>query len=294
MNLRTRIAVMAVICLLLSVQACLADEGVWRKADMDSVAVWYQDYNNTAKTSLVFIHGWSCDSSFWKYQIPAFNKTYRVICIDLPGFGRSDKPQNIAYSMDFFARAVKKVMDETGVENPILVGHSMGYAVTRQYLTDYPGTVKAVCNVDGAYFRIPEDPKALEAMQAEKEGIIKGMTGPNRPEAVHAFIKSTFYGKTPPELQKEIESVMAAADPHAANSSLMEMFKLDQWAHRSFDVPALSLYAVNPYLTPDEEAYQRTVFPKLTFALWDDCGHYLMLEKAARFNTALRNFIRDL
>lgn len=290
-----KLVILPLLCLFLLQSVCLAADGdEWRKTDMDGVEIWYQDHNPAAKTALVFIHGWSCDSSFWRYQIPAYNKNWRVIAIDLPGFGRSGKPQDAVYSMDFFAKAVKRVLDDSGAASPVLIGHSMGYAVIRQYLTDYPGTVRAVCNVDGAYFRIPEDPRALEAMKAEMAKIVAGMTGPNRSEAVRQFIASTFYGKTPPELQKEIEAVMAAADPHAANSSLMEMFKMDQWEHRSFDVPALSLYARNPHLPPDEEACQRAAFPKLTFALWDDCGHYLMLEKPARFNTALRNFIRDL
>ncbi len=48
-----------------------------------------------------------------------------MITVDLPGHGESDKPQ-IAYTMDLFARAVEAVMRDAGVDQAVLVGHSMG------------------------------------------------------------------------------------------------------------------------------------------------------------------------
>src|SRR5215470_6980900 len=82
--------------------------------------------------ALVFVHGWACDMTSWKYQVPAFAKTHRVIAIDLPGHGLSDKP-DIAYSMDLFARAVDAVLAADGVRRAVLVGHSMGTMVVRQF-----------------------------------------------------------------------------------------------------------------------------------------------------------------
>ena len=64
--------------------------------------------------TLLFIHGWSCDTTFWKSQINYFKKNYRVIAIDLPGHGKSSKPK-INYTFDLFSEAVKKVIDDAGV-----------------------------------------------------------------------------------------------------------------------------------------------------------------------------------
>src|SRR5262245_38162541 len=61
------------------------------------------------REALVFIHGWTCNLTFWKPQIEAFKSKTRVIAIDLPGHGDSDKP-HIDYTMDLFARAIDAVL----------------------------------------------------------------------------------------------------------------------------------------------------------------------------------------
>src|SRR5207247_2533373 len=60
-------------------------------------------------TAVVFVHGWSCDLTFWRAQVPAVDGRVRAIFLDLPGFGRSDKP-DVAYTMDYFAGAVDAVL----------------------------------------------------------------------------------------------------------------------------------------------------------------------------------------
>src|SRR5437879_13104724 len=71
-------------------------------ANYDNGKVHYYDIgNHKSKTALVFIHGWTCNADFWKDSYNAF-PTYRVIALDLPGHGQSDKPRT-NYSMGDFA-----------------------------------------------------------------------------------------------------------------------------------------------------------------------------------------------
>src|SRR5438876_542984 len=90
----------------------------------DRARVHYKSYGK-GREALVLIHGWTCNLNYWREQIPDFAKRNRVIAIDLPGHGLSDKPQ-VAYSMDLFARAVEAVMRDAKVDWAVLVGHSMG------------------------------------------------------------------------------------------------------------------------------------------------------------------------
>ena len=69
-----------------------------RFAKFEGMRVHYDNYGK-GKEALVFVHGWTCNATFWKANVPAFINDIRVIAIDLPGHGQSDKPQ-IAYSMD--------------------------------------------------------------------------------------------------------------------------------------------------------------------------------------------------
>ena len=270
------------------------DDGQWQKASLDGVEIYYQDSGNRDGIPLVFIHGWSGNSSLWHYQTSAFAKDFRVIVLDLPGFGRSGKPHNVDYTMDYFARAVKSVIDQAGVKNPVLIGHSMGYAVVRQYLTDFPDTVRAIVNVDGAFLRVPESQAGRDALNSQIESWLKTFDNPDRPQAVKQFLESTFYGKTPEKLREEIIAVAVAADTYAADSSMREMLNLEQWKDRQFNVPALMLYAQSEHITPDHEAYMRTLFPKMVYKMWNDTGHFLMMEQPERFNAELLDFLRNL
>src|SRR6266536_2433619 len=80
------------------------------------------------KDEVVFVHCWSGRIDFWRFQVPALADRARLVLIDLPGHGKSDKPQT-AYTIDFFARAMDAVMRDAKVEKAALVGHSMGVPV---------------------------------------------------------------------------------------------------------------------------------------------------------------------
>src|SRR5262245_28709116 len=118
-----------------------------RFARLDSMRVHYRNYGE-GKDAVVFIHGWSCSLKYWKANIPAFVSQSRVIAIDLPGHGESDKPQ-ITYSMDLFARAIDAVLQDAKVERATLVGHSMGTPVIREFYRKFPGKTRALVIVDG-------------------------------------------------------------------------------------------------------------------------------------------------
>src|SRR5436190_665069 len=93
-----------------------------RFAKLGAMRVHYQNYGQ-GKDALVLVHGWTCNLNFWKMNASALAKQTRVIAIDLPGHGESDKPQ-VAYTMDLFARAVDAVLRDAGVDQAVLVGHS--------------------------------------------------------------------------------------------------------------------------------------------------------------------------
>src|SRR6185503_17192621 len=81
-----------------------------RFAKLDGQRVHYESHG-AGREAIVLIHGWTCNLGFWQQQIPDLTKRARVVAIDLPGHGKSDKPKT-AYTMDLFARAVNAVMQD--------------------------------------------------------------------------------------------------------------------------------------------------------------------------------------
>src|SRR5690625_7901056 len=65
----------------------------------------------------------------------------RAIVPDLIGYGYSDKPDDVEYTLDFFVECLKQTLDEVGIERASLVGNSLGGAIAIQFALDYPDAV---------------------------------------------------------------------------------------------------------------------------------------------------------
>src|SRR5687767_5871798 len=104
-----RLLVSFAICLCAVVEAAEAPS---KFAKLDGMRIHYKSYGS-GREAAVFIHGWTCDQTFWRLQAPVYEKR-RSLLIDLPGHGKSDKPE-IAYTQELFARAVEAAMRDAGV-----------------------------------------------------------------------------------------------------------------------------------------------------------------------------------
>jgi pimeloyl-ACP methyl ester carboxylesterase len=121
-----------------------ARHGVAISSDSERIA--YSAYG-AGKTSLIFIHGWSCDSRYWQNQLSLFSKDYQVIAIDLAGHGNSSLDR-IDYTMLSFAKDIKAVIEKEKVNEAILVGHSMGGGVIAEAAQLLPKKVTAIIGID--------------------------------------------------------------------------------------------------------------------------------------------------
>src|SRR4029077_15240857 len=90
------------------------DRAPSRFAKLDDIRLHYKSLGE-GETALVLVHGWTCNMNFWRYQVLAFEGKIRMILVDLPGHGESDKPK-VDYTMDLFARPVDAVLKESGGE----------------------------------------------------------------------------------------------------------------------------------------------------------------------------------
>ena len=97
---------------------------------------------------LLFIHGLGGIWQNWLLNIPAFMGTHRCVAIDLPGFGLSEKPDEC--SIPGFARTVDKVCDELGIEEPVVIGNSMGGFVGAELAVRFPTRVSKLVLVSAA------------------------------------------------------------------------------------------------------------------------------------------------
>ena len=283
---RMRLPRLPMLCLLLMMATAAAQkpansEGQSRYTSLNATRIHYLNYGKGPE-ALVLIHGWTCNLDNWRDQIPDFEKRSRVIAIDLPGHGQSDKPQ-IAYTMDLFARAVDAVLRDAGVKRAVLVGHSMGTPIARQFYRIYPKKTLAIVIVDGA-LRPFGDKKMME-------GFIASFRSPNYKEAGAGMFAAMAGPNLSTELKERIQASFLNTPQYVLVSAMEGMADDSIWGQDKINVPVLAILARSPFYPPDTEQFYRSIAPKLDFQMWDGVGHFLMMEKPKQFNEAVISFL---
>jgi pimeloyl-ACP methyl ester carboxylesterase len=227
--------------------------------------------------TIVFVHGWTCDASSWSGQIAEFAKDYRVVTLDLPGHGGSGAPGQGEFSMKLFADAIEAVRAEVGADKVVLVGHSMGAAVIRQYAFDHPEHVAGLVAVDG-----PLDMRPMASFPG---------FGPLTPETRKTVIESMFVPATTPELRAQILAMMLGAPEATAVGAMNAMLDPKNQSDRKIMAPALSIFAGTSNFADDGAILE--LVPNHASAKFAGTGHFLMMEDPARFNTALKAFVEQ-
>jgi non-heme chloroperoxidase len=250
-------------------------------AKLDSNKIHYYDIGNAkAKNALVLIHGWTCSADFWKASFNAF-PGYRVIALDLPGHGQSDKPK-VSYTMEYFARSVEAVMKDVGVKNAVLAGHSMGTPIAREFYRLHPDQTRGIIVVDGAlrtFFPKTFADTFIGQLKANyKENSAKfvdGMAGVIKDEA----------------LRKQVRETMLAAPDYVAISAMEGMADEKIWKEDKINVPVLAVMAPSPFWPADIKDIYTSIAPNIDFQMWSGVSHFLHMEKPKEFNDQVRSFI---
>jgi pimeloyl-ACP methyl ester carboxylesterase len=252
-----------------------------RFAKLDGARIHYVNYGK-GREALVLIHGWTSNLEFWRDQIPDLAKRNRVIAIDLPGHGLSDKPQ-ITYSMDLFARAVDAVLRDAHVDRAVLVGHSMGTPIARQFYRNYPQKTLAIVIVDGP-LRPFGDPKMME-------GFIAGLRGPNYKDAGGKMLTTISGPLLSAADQERINSSFLNTPQHVVASAMAGMADESIWGRDKINVPVLAIMVKSDFFGGDIEPFYRSIAPNLDFQMWEGVGHFLMMERPKQFNDAVIAFL---
>lgn len=93
-------------------------------------------------------------------------ENYRVIVFDRPGFGHSSRPRHVVWTPDAQADLFKKALDQLGVSQAIVLGHSWGASVAVALATRHPSFVQALVLASGYYFPTPRADSAASVLSA--------------------------------------------------------------------------------------------------------------------------------
>jgi abhydrolase domain-containing protein 6 len=139
---------------------------VRKTVSLDSINIVYHETGDIDKPTLLLLHGFGGDKDNWTRMSPYLYKNYHIMIPDLPGFGDSTSDPNLNYSLTEQVIRIKKFHDQLNLGKIILVGNSMGGALSIRYTLKHPEDVKALVLVDSAGVISPS--KSELTLQLEK------------------------------------------------------------------------------------------------------------------------------
>ena len=229
-------------------------------------------------TALVFVHCWSCDSSYWQAQMDDFAADYRVVAIDLAGHGQSGMGRK-DYTIPAFADDVEHVIDNLGLKKVVLVGHSMGGSIIIETALRMPERVAGLVAVDSfeTGFQWPPENKIAEILAPFKTDFYK---------TTYQMVSSMISPTADPAIAKHIANDMASAPPEVGISALANIFK---WIQNDYQSKRNRLKApvvhINAAQTSKPSAKEKIIVVQ-------NVGHFIPQEAPDRFNAALKQALQ--
>ena len=252
-------------------------EGVINQVESDGVTISYLHYHIPNAKTIVFIHGWSCDNSYWSEQVDFYKNDYNVVAIDLGGHGASGNERD-EWTIYSFAQDVIRVLESIEYQELILVGHSMGSMVVIDVAAqlDNP-SITLVC-VDYLKQKLVPLPEVFvnQMVQPFEADFINSAKG---------LVASFFPTVKDSVLYQRILNYMSASDPAIAIPAMKDLVMRDY--REQFE--KLRTYPKKFIINSDASPIDDSHFESLGFIthVVDNSGHFLMLEESAKFNEIL-------
>jgi len=117
-------------------------------------SIYYIDQGHG--TPMLFLHNGGTDQTIWQKQFSTFLPNHRVLALDWPGCGLSDRP-NRPYDLSLYLQLLKKFIEDLRLQQLILVGSCVGASTALEFACLFPQSVKSLIlfNVFGGTATIP-------------------------------------------------------------------------------------------------------------------------------------------
>jgi pimeloyl-ACP methyl ester carboxylesterase len=270
----------------------------------------YVELNPEGQRTLIFIHGLGSYLKFWRYQLDAFAaQGYRVIAVDLPGYGKSDKPASFPYTMEAMADAVHELASKVCIDKPILLGHSMGGQTALSYAIRYPDDLSALVLTSPAGFEKFSRKEQAWFKRSFSTQLIK-----SAPEyGIWGSVRQSNFERWRPELEWLIEErVRVAKSPEFDSYAYANVRTVDGLAHDDFVRDSLGHITVNTLIVYGEDdrlipnpflhggeardimMYGHEHIRRSQLVGLEGCGHTVQMDCPQEYNAQVLAFLKGL
>lgn len=262
-----------------------------RTITVDGRTVHYRDEGRENTPTLVLLHGFLQNLDVWSSYVLSYMNQFRVITIDLPGHGLTENFCDV-HTMDFMAKIVKSVLNEAGVDQCVMVGHSMGGYVALAFAEKYPFALRGLGLINSHPLADSEEHKR------QREAICK-QVAENRAAFILGFVTTLFDSSKRAALSKDIKDqqdqclLTTAASITAAQHGMAERPSRVATLAK-LDVPTLFVYGKNDPRIPVEVALGSAIVAKRPeILLLENVAHMSFVEDREFLKPRLFHFVES-
>jgi pimeloyl-ACP methyl ester carboxylesterase len=249
---------------------------------------------------VLLLHGWPTSSYLWRGVMPAIARRNRVLALDMPGFGGSDKPVGAGYGFAFFERAIDGFLDRLGVERLALAGHDLGGPIAVRCALGRPARVSRLALLNTLLYpdfspaviefvrtlMTPGERERLTSADGLAEIMRLGVVDKGRiSDEVVAAVDAPF--KTPDDREALAEAGIGLE---------VEVFKELPAALPSLRLPVRIVYGAKDAVLPDvgeTVARLERDLPNVRATVLPDCGHFVQEDAPEQVGELLAEFFAE-
>jgi haloalkane dehalogenase len=272
--------------------------GALSTVEANGLTLAYRDQGSGPPVLL--LHGWPTSSYLWRNVIPAIARRNRVLALDLPGFGASDKPLGGRYDFEFFERAIDGFLESIQVDEIAIGVHDLGGPVGLHWALHRPDRVREVALLNTLVY--PEFSEAvLMFLKACTEPELREqLTSPQGLEAAMRLGLAE-EGRLTDEVIAAVREPFETDDARRALADAgigLEPSGFEEIASMlpSLRVPVRIVYGERDRILPDVGETMARVkrdVPQAKVTALPDCGHFLQEEAPAEIGELLTEFFAE-
>ena len=241
--------------------------------------------NPDADVTVVFVHCWMCDRSFWDRQLPALADRYRTVTLDLPGHGEAPAERDI-WTVAAYGEDVAGLIGELGLTDVVLIGHSMGGPVCLRTAALVPDKVLGIVAVDTLH------DAEFEFDSEQVQGFIQAFES-DFVATCEQFVRGMITEDEVEEILAHVQAAGCDTSRSEVGIALMRDYSSIEWPSWFSDagVPIRAINATEPNQTRVDVNQKYADFDA---ELIDGVGHYLHMTRPERFNELMLDAIADI
>ncbi|HEV7819599.1 MAG TPA: alpha/beta hydrolase [Burkholderiales bacterium] len=265
-----------------------------RSIEVAGLKLHYQDFGTAGKTPMICVHGGAASGHWFDFMAADFTANYHVIGIDQRGHGDSEWAKTQDYRYERYAADLDELAAKLDLRDFVLIGHSMGGAVSLTYAALHPGRVARLVVIDTTLHMTPDRIAKLREV-----GTRPGRTYATREEFISRFRLRPADSSATPEVLRHLANHAAQQN---ADGTWGHKFDRDVYAVREsvdglphwsrIKIPALLVKGQRSQrITPEIQAEVTKRAPQVEFAEVEGADHHVTLDNPAGFSRAVKAFL---